>query len=347
MSLQIPHSHGFFSLHFLFLTTNSSFKRESGLPLLEHLGGIEQASSYLLSHLSRLFFSSPLAHYFKQFWHSTFLLSGAKGCGKSSLSLAISQFFAKESQVNLVKCACSELSGTRFSNITLTMNRLFQNAISTQPAVILLDDIDLICPNERHENMAILSIQVSQLLVGWLNKLKKELHAIAVIATLQNKEKVNSILTNPNIFFHHVQLHAPNAESRVQILEKMIMRRKLRPRDLDLSEIANKMEGFVGEDLEQVLGRASHTASIRWLKNEMNQRCQGEGEVVIEPQDIEEALENFTPLSLKGVKLEKGRIGWEDIGGLFEAKKMLKEALEWPTKYSFLFKSSPLQHRLG
>ncbi len=75
---------------------------------------------------------------------------------------------------------------------------------------------------------------------------------------------------------------------------------------------------------------------------------------------------DFVPLSLRDVKLQKSDIAWSDIGGtllalhasilrdlmpcrigLRETKRILRETLEWPTKYGPIFAQSPLRLRSG
>lgn len=81
--------------------------------------------------------------------------------------------------------------------------------------------------------------------------------------------------------------------------------------------------------------------------------------------DFVTAREGYTPLSLKGVSLFHSTTAWKDIGtnpaileivfvyssyfvgGLWEVKKTLKETIEWPSRYAFLYNSSPLRTRSG
>jgi peroxin-1 len=64
-------------------------------------------------------------------------------------------------------------------------------------------------------------------------------------------------------------------------------------------------------------------------------------------QDLLDAQEGFTPLALKGVPLQKSCTNWADIGGLDDVKALLKETLEWPTRYEPLFRNVPLRLRSG
>lgn len=63
--------------------------------------------------------------------------------------------------------------------------------------------------------------------------------------------------------------------------------------------------------------------------------------------DFSNAQADFIPLSLRDVKLQKSEVAWSDIGGLYETKQVLRETLEWPTKYAPIFAQSPLRLRSG
>lgn len=63
--------------------------------------------------------------------------------------------------------------------------------------------------------------------------------------------------------------------------------------------------------------------------------------------DFVKAQADFVPLSLRDVKLHKSDTTWADIGGLKETKRVLRETLEWPTKYGPIFSQSPLRLRQG
>lgn len=78
---------------------------------------------------------------------------------------------------------------------------------------------------------------------------------------------------------------------------------------------------------------------------------------------FEAAQVDFVPLSLRDIKLQKSDVAWSDIGGrscilqshnsligllgLRQTRKILRETLEWPTKYGPIFAQSPLRLRSG
>lgn len=88
-------------------------------------------------------------------------------------------------------------------------------------------------------------------------------------------------------------------------------------------------------------------------------------EAVLTSNDFTAAQVDFVPLSLREVKLQKSDVAWSDIGGmcfkeqlsiqhinlfcqgLYETRRILRETLEWPTKYGPIFAQSPLRLRSG
>ena len=81
--------------------------------------------------------------------------------------------------------------------------------------------------------------------------------------------------------------------------------------------------------------------------------------------DFAAAQLDFVPLSLRDVKLQKSEVAWSDIGGMWwptlpfstenaknftglhETRRVLRETLEWPTKYGPIFAQSSLRLRSG
>jgi peroxin-1 len=64
---------------------------------------------------------------------------------------------------------------------------------------------------------------------------------------------------------------------------------------------------------------------------------------VLETDDFEVALDGFTPSSLRGTTLFKADTKWEDIGGLDDVRKTLKETLEMPLRYARLYERAPIK----
>lgn len=56
-------------------------------------------------------------------------------------------------------------------------------------------------------------------------------------------------------------------------------------------------------------------------------------EMILTQVDFDEAMNGFTPASIRNVPLHQaGELGWDDVGGLTDVKNTLKETLMWPSK---------------
>lgn len=110
--------------------------------------------------------------------------------------------------------------------------------------------------------------------------------------------------------------------------------------DFSLVTVAAQTEGYLPVDLKNLIDRSVHQSAIRATKEKVSH-------LKLSLRDINTAQKDFTPLSLRDVKLQKSEVQWSDIGGLQETKKVLRETLEWPTKYSAIFAASPLRLRSG
>uniref|UniRef100_A0A1B6DI32 AAA+ ATPase domain-containing protein n=2 Tax=Clastoptera arizonana TaxID=38151 RepID=A0A1B6DI32_9HEMI len=105
-----------------------------------------------------------------------------------------------------------------------------------------------------------------------------------------------------------------------------------------LTSIAIMTEGYVERDLDSLVKKSIFHAMERTSNSKYN--------VLME--DVQKALENTVPYDLINVNVTKGSdFSWEDIGGLHEAKKVLTEALIWPSKYGEVFDTCPLRNERG
>ena len=92
---------------------------------------------------------------------------------------------------------------------------------------------------------------------------------------------------------------------------------------------ASKTHGFVPGDLVSLIDRSRHAATNRKIKSYFSM----EDSLSIFNEDIEKALEGYTPAALRGANLHSpGDLRWQDIGGLNNVKDILVETLLWPSK---------------
>ncbi|WFC94586.1 Peroxisome biosynthesis protein pex1 [Malassezia brasiliensis] len=110
--------------------------------------------------------------------------------------------------------------------------------------------------------------------------------------------------------------------------------------DLDWVSLVNNTDGYHAADLQMLTQRAVHQATMRCL-------LESDRRLTLDMSDFAAAQQDFTPLSLRDVKLQASTTNWSDIGGLHATRQTLRETLEWPTKYAAIFANCPLRLRSG
>ena len=105
-----------------------------------------------------------------------------------------------------------------------------------------------------------------------------------------------------------------------------------------LDKIASKTHGFVGADVNSL---AKEAAMVVLRKNLHKFNLEEDEEIPqevlaqlkVEQEDFEEALKTVRPSAMREVLVETPNTKWDDVGGVDEVKRDLKEAVEWPLKF--------------
>jgi transitional endoplasmic reticulum ATPase len=107
--------------------------------------------------------------------------------------------------------------------------------------------------------------------------------------------------------------------------------------------LAAVTHGFVGADLESLTKEAAMSVLRRFLpkmKLEAEEQIPQDilEKLIIQKEDFTDALKVVRPSAMREVLVETPNVSWEDVGGLDNIKRDLKEAVEWPLKYAGAFK---------
>ncbi|XP_049624818.1 peroxisomal ATPase PEX1 [Suncus etruscus] len=324
---------------------------------LNCLGGVCAIGLSSMEHITHSLLGRPLSRQLMALMaglrNGGLLLTGGKGCGKSTLAKAICReaFDTLDAHVEIIDCKA--LRGKRLETIQKSLEAAFSEAAWRQPSVVLLDDLDLIVglpalPEHEHGPDTV----QSQRLAYALNNILKEFISmgslVALIATSQSQNSLHPLLVSAqgmHIFqcTHHLQ--PPNQEQRCEILHHII-KSKLgceinKFTDLNLPQIAKETEGFVTRDFTVLVDRAVHSCLS-------HQSISTKEELTLTTSDFQKALQGFIPASLRNVNLHKPRdLGWDQIGGLHEVRQILMDTIQLPAKYPELFTNLPIRQRTG
>ena len=191
---------------------------QQGDPLPKHtpeLVGIDPLVDQLRSHLTH---------------NSSVLLSGGLGAGKTECAQLLAHQLRTEYLFNTIYFPCRKLvtDETRVATIKETLDRLFATASwcarSGGNAVVILDDLDKLCPVETelqvgNENGR--SRHVSESIVSMVRKYCSIDSGVVLLATAQGKEALNNVIVGGHIVREMVSLKAPNKDGRRKVLEKL------------------------------------------------------------------------------------------------------------------------------
>ncbi|KAM6502170.1 P-loop containing nucleoside triphosphate hydrolase protein [Amanita muscaria] len=281
------------------------------------------------------------------------LVTGRPGAGKTSVVRALTNAL-QEDQKTLTYIHYVDVS--RYSQKPVTTVKAmfeywFQKVAWHRPSVLVLDNLDKLLSAEVEHRNSYRSLQLSELFIHVFSPAARSFppnfRGILLLATATSKTALHALVTSSHIFQEVVNLLPPSKQARREMLEKLVHERLQAADDikedpeapLNFTTLALQTEGYLPTDLKDLVGHALHKAAARLLK--------GGPSTYLSSADFAAAQVDFVPLSLRDVPLLKSDVTWADIGGLRETRRVLRETLEWPTKYAPIFAQAPLRLRSG
>ena len=274
------------------------------------------------------------------------LLYGPPGTGKTLIAKAV----ANEIGASFFTINGPEIMSKYYGESEKRLREIFEEAKENSPSIIFIDEIDAIAPR-RDE----VTGEVERRVVAQMLALMDGLEArgeVIVIAATNRPNAIDPALRRPGRFDREIEIGVPDREGRKEILEIHTRGMPL-AEDVDLDELADLTIGFVGADLEALCKEAAmHALRKRIEKGEIDIDAEKIPEEVLENlkvsgEDFLEALKNIEPSAMREVLIEIPKVKWEDVGGLENVKRELKECVEWPLKYPELFRAMNMKPPKG
>lgn len=188
------------------------------------------------------------------------MLYGPPGTGKTLLAKAV----ANESDSNFISIKGPELLNKYVGESEKGIREIFEKARSNAPTVVFFDEIDAIASERNSGESGVEERVVSQLLTE-LDGLE-QLEDVVVIATTNRPDLIDSALLRPGRLDRHIHVPVPEKKARKAVLE-VHMEGKPVADDVDLDEIAERAEGYVGADIEAVCREATMEATRSLVEN--------------------------------------------------------------------------------
>ncbi|GAA5897416.1 hypothetical protein JCM6882_001881 [Rhodosporidiobolus microsporus] len=322
------------------------------------LAGVDTQLSALKSHIVNSLAARKLASATGGRGESApgVLVTGASGAGKTALVREVAREMERDERVlaHTIYIDCAKHADERLPTLKGRIKDWFDEACWHAPSLLVLDNLDrMLAAEVEHAD----SFPAQHLAQTFLSLAQPALSSrpVVLIATAQGSTNLHPLLTVTHVLGETVALRGPNKTGRRDILSALIAAKTASSPSsndspaltaapsLNYASIAAMTEGYLPADLRDLVDRAVHQAAIRTMGTSV---AAGEP-LALTPSDFTAAQSGFVPLSLRDVKLQKSDVQWADIGGLHEARKTLRETLEWPTKYGAIFASCPLRLRSG
>ncbi len=262
------------------------------------------------------------------------LIYGSPGTGKTLLAKAV----ANESEAHFITIAGPEVVSKFVGEAEEKLRKLFAEAEENAPSIIFIDEIDAIAPKREEVAGEVEKRIVSQLLT-LMDGLKSR-GKVVVIGATNRPNSIDPALRRPGRFDREIEIGVPDKKGRREILDIHTRGMPL-AKNVSLDELASVTHGFVGADLQSLCKEAAMKVLRRILP-----KIKLEDETIptkileelkVEKGDFMGALREIHPSALREVYVEVPNVKWEQVGGLDEAKRELKEAVDLPIKHPEVF----------
>ncbi|PCH34751.1 AAA-domain-containing protein [Wolfiporia cocos MD-104 SS10] len=293
---------------------------------------------------------------------SGLLITGKSGAGKTSLLHAIARSMQTDPRTYAytLYMDMSKHAEATVGKIRPLFKYLKDKAAWHRPCVLVLDNIDKLMGAELEHADSFRSRHITELFLSLFGSSARSAtpnnSGVVLLAAAESQAALHPSLNSSHIFQEVVSLKPPDKAARRDILGRLVRERVEASNlvedptaPLNFTALATQTEGYSVTDLKDLVARAIHQATIRSQTDGSGDDTEVHGHVqaTLTFEDFKAAQVDFVPLSLRDVKLQKSEVEWADIGGLRETKRVLRETLEWPTKYGPIFAQSPLRLRSG
>eukprot|EP01118_Nematostelium_gracile_P001143 TRINITY_DN1117_c0_g1_i1.p1 TRINITY_DN1117_c0_g1~~TRINITY_DN1117_c0_g1_i1.p1 ORF type:complete len:803 (-),score=290.31 TRINITY_DN1117_c0_g1_i1:36-2444(-) len=258
------------------------------------------------------------------------LLYGPPGTGKTLIARAVANetgaFFFLINGPEIM----SKLAGESESNL----RKAFEEAEKNAPSIIFIDEIDSIAPKREKTQGEVERRIVSQLLT-LMDGMKARSH-IVVIGATNRPNSIDPALRRFGRFDREIDIGIPDATGRLEILRIHTKNMKLDD-DVDLEAISAETHGYVGSDLAQLCTEAA-LQTIREKMDVIDMEDETIDAEVLNSMSVTMdhfrfALGSSNPSALRETVVEVPTVTWDDIGGLEEVKRELKETVQYPVEH--------------
>ncbi|KAI6007075.1 P-loop containing nucleoside triphosphate hydrolase protein [Pisolithus albus] len=288
---------------------------------------------------------------------SAILVTGRPGVGRTSIAREIARRLEEDTRTYayIHYIDFKQYSQKHTKIFKKLFRHLYEIAAWHRPTVLIFDNLDkILSPEVEHADSFRFRI-FTELFIAQFSASARAIplnfRAMVMIGIAESKTSLHPLVHTLHIFQEIYHIQPPSKNARKEIVDNLVKAwaaeaptQVIDPDDPpNYAMIAVHTEGYAPIDLQTLMKRAVQRAASRAFELHGRDAPQ----VALSMEDFTKSQAGFVPNALKDVPLSTSDVEWADIGGLKEAKRILRETMEWPTKYAPLFKQAPLRLRSG
>ncbi|XP_055481872.1 ribosome biogenesis protein SPATA5 isoform X1 [Psammomys obesus] len=273
------------------------------------------------------------------------LLYGPPGTGKTMIAKAV----ANEVGAYVSVINGPEIISKFYGETEARLRQIFAEATLRHPSIIFIDELDALCPKREGAQNEVEKRVVASLLtlMDGIGSEGSE-GRVLVLGATNRPQALDAALRRPGRFDKEIEIGVPNAQDRLDILQKLLHRVPHLLTKAELLRLANNAHGYVGADLKALCNEAGLYALRRVLRKQPNlPDSKVAGMVKITLNDFLQGMNDIRPSAMREVAIDVPNVSWSDIGGLENIKLKLKQAVEWPLKHPKSFSRMGIQPPKG
>ncbi|MFB6190239.1 MAG: CDC48 family AAA ATPase [Candidatus Nanohaloarchaea archaeon] len=227
------------------------------------------------------------------------LLYGLPGTGKTLLAKAV----ANEANANFISIKGPEIFSKYVGESEEAIREVFKKARQVAPCILFIDEIDSIATRRGSRSDSGVGDRVVNQLLTELDGIES-LEGVTVIAATNRPDMIDPAITRPGRIDRSMEVEVPDEEAREKILKVHTSDMPLAG-DVDLDELAELTEGYVGSDIESLTREAGMFALRGDPETEEVTLDDFEDALdEVQPTATEENLEHYRRMMRKMEKIE-------------------------------------------
>lgn len=254
---------------------------------------------------------------------ASIIIHGPHGAGKTMMLEAL----CGELALSMKKVRALDLLGTNIGEFKDSLESLIADAKENQPAMLIIQGIDTILPNHGNNARA---DYTNRLILGVMMKTMEDLRSseevVIIAGTTTGLDRIEPELLQHGFFEHDIYVGPPDLTAREEILKLKTEKMPIGG-DVNISLLAIRTAGFTGADIAALCTEAAYSAMQKAGPADLFDTSS----LTISMGHFESALGKVRPSGLREISVQTPRdVGWDDIGGLDEAKRVIRENIVLP-----------------